>query len=131
MFKFLKFGLGKKSKVVIETQRQTFERLVLELNEAIDALDEKPAVTLSPMSGNISFALPEHFPDEALALPAPVETVEAVAEVVSEKVEDAAEEVAEVVEDAAVEVIEAANDAGAGKAAEVADIVASAKVVSK
>jgi hypothetical protein len=137
MFKFLKFGLGKKSKVVIETQRQTFERLVLELNEAIDALDEKPAVTLSPMSGNISFALPEHFPDEALALPAPAQTVEAVAEVASEKVEDAEEvaaETVEVVEDAAVEVIEAANDAGdagASKAAEVADIVASAKVVSK
>lgn len=74
MFKFLKFGRGAKSNVVIETQRQCFERLVGELNEAIAALPDMPAVTINPVTNEVSFALPENFPDEALALPAPEET---------------------------------------------------------
>lgn len=99
MFKFLKFGRGSKSKVVIETQRQTFERLVGELNEAIAALPEMPAVTIDPVSQELSFALPDTFPDEALALPAP--EAEPVAEVVEETAEEVTEEVTgEVVEDA-------------------------------
>ena len=106
MFKFLKFGRGSKSKVVIETQRQTFERLVGELNEAIAALPEMPAVTINPVTQELSFALPENFPDEALALPAPEAEAEPEVEVVEEVAEDAAKEVTgEVVEDA-VEVVE-------------------------
>jgi hypothetical protein len=118
MFSFLRFGRNAKPKVVIETQRQTFERLVVELNEAIAVLDEKPAVTMTPITGELSFALPDHFPDEALALPAP--TPEEVVEAVEEKVEDAADVVEGVVEEAAAET-----------KAEVTDIMASAKVVSK
>lgn len=71
MFKFLRLGRRAAPQPVIETQRETFERLVQELNGAIDALPDKPAVTVDPASGNISFNLPEQFPDEALALPAP------------------------------------------------------------
>jgi hypothetical protein len=33
-----------------------------------------PAVTINPVTNEVSFALPENFPDEALALPAPEET---------------------------------------------------------
>ncbi|MFT6423860.1 MAG: hypothetical protein ACJAX9_000206 [Celeribacter sp.] len=99
MFKFLKFGRGAKSNVVIETQRQSFERLVGELNEAIAALPDMPAVTVNPVSNEISFALPETFPDEALALPAPEEVAEETAKDAAD--EAAAEEVTgEIVEDA-------------------------------
>ncbi|MBU2867078.1 hypothetical protein [Pacificibacter marinus] len=104
MFKFLKFGRGKKPEAVIETQRQSFERLVGELNEAIASLPEMPAVTVNPVTNEVSFALPDQFPDEALALPAPEPEVvveEAVEEVAEEAVETATEEVkAEAVEDA-------------------------------
>ncbi|MFT6426133.1 MAG: hypothetical protein ACJAXG_000053 [Celeribacter sp.] len=95
MFKFLKFGRGAKSNVVIETQRQSFERLVGELNEAIAALPDMPAVTINPVTNEVSFALPENFPDEALALPAPDEVAEVVEETVSEVVEDTNAEVIE------------------------------------
>jgi len=70
MLRFL-FGKKPSDKVKVETQRQTFERLVGELNEALVTLDPKPKVTFDPVSGAISFDTPEQFPDEALALPAP------------------------------------------------------------
>ncbi|RPE67433.1 hypothetical protein EDD53_1842 [Pacificibacter maritimus] len=97
MFKFLKFGRGSKSKVVIETQRQTFERLVGELNEAIAALPDMPAVTVNPVTNEISFALPDTFPDEALALPAPEPEPEGEVVEGAEAVEESTE--AKVVED--------------------------------
>ena len=70
MFKFL-FGKKAEDAVVVETQRETFERLIKEINTALDALPEKPTVTVSPEEGHIGFVLPEHLPDEALKLPAP------------------------------------------------------------
>lgn len=70
MFKFLNFS-KKKNAPIIESQRECFVRLVDELNDAISALHDKPAVTIDPASGQISFKLPDQFPDEALALPAP------------------------------------------------------------
>lgn len=70
MFKFL-FGKKAEEAVVVETQRETFERLIKELNSALDALPEKPTVTISPESGHIGLVLPENLPDEALKLPAP------------------------------------------------------------
>ncbi|MGV6812213.1 MAG: hypothetical protein ACWA47_08210 [Brevirhabdus sp.] len=75
MFKFLKIG-RRKPEPVIESQRETFTRLVEELNSAIDALSDKPAVTIDPATGRVSFELPEQFPDEALALPAPEKKTE-------------------------------------------------------
>lgn len=71
MLKFL-FG-GRGQPAIIETKRQSFERLVAELNAAIDELPEKPKVTLDPATGHVAFELPEQMPDEALALPKPVE----------------------------------------------------------
>ncbi|WP_147124866.1 hypothetical protein [Shimia ponticola] len=70
MLRFL-FGTKTTTPVKSETQRETFDRLVSELNEAIDALPVKPKVTFDPASGQIAFETPEQFPDEALALPAP------------------------------------------------------------
>lgn len=71
MFKFL-FQRGKNGILAKpETQREAFERLVEELNGAIALFAEKPKVTIEPATGAISFELPEQFPDEALALPAP------------------------------------------------------------
>lgn len=59
--------------VKIETQRETFTRLIEELNAAIALLADKPKVTIEPATGAVSFELPEQFPDEALQLPAPDE----------------------------------------------------------
>ena len=72
----LQFLFGKKSSdpVKIETQRETFDRLISELNEAIALLPDKPKVTFDPATGFVAFETPEQFPDEALALPAPDET---------------------------------------------------------
>jgi len=72
MFDFLKRlrGVPEAAK---ENQRERFTRLIEELNEAIADLPEKPAVTVTPETGSLSFDLPEQFPDEALALPKPEE----------------------------------------------------------
>ncbi|MEM1234824.1 MAG: hypothetical protein AAGH70_11935 [Pseudomonadota bacterium] len=75
MLKFL-FGT-KPGAAKAETQRDTFERLVKELNEAIVVLPQKPKVTVDPNTGAVSFEAPEHFPDEALALPKPAEAADA------------------------------------------------------
>ncbi|MEM8882264.1 MAG: hypothetical protein AAGC82_16865 [Pseudomonadota bacterium] len=72
MLNFLFRGRNKaEPEVKIETQRETFIRLTQELNDAIAKLADKPAVTVEPATGQVSFALPEQFPDEALALPKP------------------------------------------------------------
>ncbi len=74
----LKFLFGQKTGPVakIETQRETFVRLAEELNEAIAAMADKPEMTLNLNTGGIEFKLPDQFPDEALALPAPVKEEE-------------------------------------------------------
>ena len=87
MFKFLFRGRGKE--VVVETQRQNFERNVSELNSAIDGLPVKPRVTLDPVTGHIELHLPEQMPDEALALPAPIEEVDDVKQETPDAVSDA------------------------------------------
>ncbi len=69
MFKFL-LGRGKVN-AVQETQRQTVKRVVGELNEIVEALDEKPTLSVNMKTGRIEVDLPEQMPDEALALPAP------------------------------------------------------------
>ncbi|WP_298261616.1 hypothetical protein [uncultured Litoreibacter sp.] len=101
MFKFLFKGRNKE--VVVETQRQNFERLVTELNDAIDALPVKPRVTLDPTTGHVELHLPEQMPDEALALPAPVEDVTTEDEIATDDVpanEDPAPEAADAAEEA-------------------------------
>ena len=75
MFKFIKSRLGG-VKTVTETQRQTVERALTEVNEIVASLSDKPKITIDPATGAIELALPEQMPDEALALPAP-EDVEA------------------------------------------------------
>ena len=70
----LRFLLGTprtSEKPVIETQREVFSRLIADLNTAIEGLPTKPKVTIDPNTGRIELDLPEHLPDEALALPAP------------------------------------------------------------
>ena len=79
MLEFLKRLGGVSAPHKPESQRARFERLVSELNEALDELTNKPAVTVQPESGHISFDMPEQFPDEALALPKP-DTTEATSE---------------------------------------------------
>lgn len=70
MFDFLKRLRGVPSEAK-ESQRARFERLVEELNAEIAELPEKPAVTITPETGALSFEMPQQFPDEALALPKP------------------------------------------------------------
>ena len=70
MFDFLKRLRGVPSEIK-ESQRARFERLVEELNAEIAELPEKPAITITPETGALSFDMPEQFPDESLALPKP------------------------------------------------------------
>jgi len=72
MLRFL-FGKRPEEAVKVETQRESFDRIVAELNEALLALPVKPKITIDPESGRLHFETPEQFPDEALALPAPSE----------------------------------------------------------
>jgi len=76
MFKFL---FGKKSiEAVKETQRETLERAMGEVNAILGAMAVKPKVAVNLETGLIELDLPEQMPDEALALPAPKAPVEAV-----------------------------------------------------
>ena len=55
----------------VETQRETIERALAEVNSVVAGLAVKPSVTFDPETGEISLTLPDQMPDEALALPAP------------------------------------------------------------
>ena len=72
MFKFL-FGTAEKviAAPAAETQRQTVERAVRELNDVLVTLSPKARITVYPDEGTISVALPDQMPDERLALPKP------------------------------------------------------------
>jgi len=71
MLRFL-FGMRPSSEeAAAETQRETLERLVRDLNAAIAALPQKPRLIIDPATGKLELDLPETLPDEALALPAP------------------------------------------------------------
>lgn len=54
-----------------ETQRETIDRALGEINGIVAVMDVKPSVTIDPNTGGLSLALPEQMPDEALSLPAP------------------------------------------------------------
>ena len=89
MLKFL--FRGKKAETKVETNRESFERVVTELNALIAAQPVKPKLILDPESGAIALDLPEQLADEALALPAPDES-ETTAEVEADADEAPAEE---------------------------------------
>jgi hypothetical protein len=55
----------------VETQRETIERALGEVNALVAGLAVKPTVTFDPETGEINLSLPDQMPDEALALPAP------------------------------------------------------------
>ena len=69
MFNFLKSRMGG-IRPVVETQRQTFERALVEVNDIVALMVTKPKVTIDPATGTVAFELPDQMPDEALALPA-------------------------------------------------------------
>lgn len=69
MFKFLFGKTGGNAK--IETQRDTVVRVVEELNSVLALMADKPVVGVDLNTGLITVDLPDHMPDEALALPAP------------------------------------------------------------
>jgi hypothetical protein len=72
MFKFLFKKSDKSPQVVVaETQRQTIERALREVNAILVTLTPKAKITVYPDEGTLSVTLPEQMPDEALALPAP------------------------------------------------------------
>lgn len=88
MLKFFK-KLGAKAPEP-ETQRQTVERALEEVNAVVAGLEEKPKLGFDPVSGEISLELPEQMPDEALALPKP-EAADAAPDAEDEAGEKAAE----------------------------------------
>lgn len=72
MFKFLKvFTNTPDQKPEIETMRARFERVTAELNEVLSELEELPDVSFDVSGRRVTFAAPEQFADEALALPKP------------------------------------------------------------
>ena len=82
MFKFLFEKMG--AKAVVETQRETVNRAVDELNAVLALMGDRPKIAVDLNSGALSVELPDQMPDEALALPAPQEedvTTEETAEV--------------------------------------------------
>lgn len=68
MFRFLFSKSGPKK---AETQRETVERALSELNGVLALMTDKAKVTVDMNVGLIDVELPEQMPDEALALPAP------------------------------------------------------------
>ena len=72
MFKFL-FGRKGGAEPVKETQRETLERAIGEINEIMAGLTDKPKLTVDMETGGLTLELPEQMPDEALALPAPAD----------------------------------------------------------
>lgn len=70
MFKFIKSRFSRAT-LVMETQRQTIDRALSEVNEIVGLMLQKPKITIDPQTGTIALDLPEQMPDEALALPAP------------------------------------------------------------
>ncbi len=70
MFKFIKSRLAGVT-ATLETQRQTIERALAEVNEVVGLMADKPKVTIDPATGSVTLELPDQMPDEALALPAP------------------------------------------------------------
>lgn len=82
MFKFLRNRFGE-VKSVQETQRQTFERALGEVNAILTLMDPKPKISFDPAGGTFEIELPDQMPDEALALPAP--TAEETAPVAEEE----------------------------------------------
>lgn len=71
MFNFLFRRKNGKIEAKTETQRETITRALDEVNALIALIDPKPAITIEPATGQITLALPEQMPDEALALPSP------------------------------------------------------------
>ena len=78
MFKFLFSKAGAKP---AETQRETIERALGEVNSVLALMADKAKVSVDLNSGLIEVDLPEQMPDEALALPAPEEGEETTGEV--------------------------------------------------
>ncbi|NBD29922.1 MAG: hypothetical protein GVY31_07785 [Alphaproteobacteria bacterium] len=72
MFKFL-FGRKAGTEPVKETQRETLERAIGEINEIMAGLTDKPKLTVDMETGGLTLDLPDQMPDEALALPAPAD----------------------------------------------------------
>lgn len=70
MFKFL-FARKADTGSVKESQRETLERSIGEINQILTELSDKPKLTIDMKTGNLMMELPEKMPDEALALPAP------------------------------------------------------------
>jgi hypothetical protein len=70
MFKFL-FRRKAGAEPAQETQRETLERAIGEINEIMTGLADKPKLTVDMETGGLTLELPEQMPDEALALPAP------------------------------------------------------------
>lgn len=71
MFRFLFGRKDSQPRIVQETQRQTVERALSEINEVIAGMDRKPRITVEAGPGWLEIELPEQMPDEAKALPRP------------------------------------------------------------
>ena len=89
MFKFL--FASKDGDVKQESQREVATRALDELNTILSGLDPKPAMQIDMATGQIGVTWPDQMPDEALALPAPVEGEADTVENIAKQVEGVAE----------------------------------------
>ena len=72
----LRFIFGKKDDtptVKTETHRESFERVMAELNTLMADQPVKPSLSVNLETGQLDLTLPDQLADEALALPAPDE----------------------------------------------------------
>lgn len=75
MFAFLK-NIASKAGAKPETQRQTVERALAEINAIVGTLEAKPKLVFDAEAGVLELELPAQMPDETLALPAPEDVAE-------------------------------------------------------
>lgn len=68
IFNFFKTNIGQ---VQTASMRQRFEAAQDEMNAVLSTLNAMPVLSIDSNAKTLSFAAPDQFPDEALALPAP------------------------------------------------------------
>ncbi|SLN46665.1 hypothetical protein [Pseudooctadecabacter jejudonensis] len=73
MFKFL---FSKAGAAPVETQRETVERALGELNGVLALMADKAKIGVNLNTSLIEIDLPDQMPDEALALPKPDDTAD-------------------------------------------------------
>jgi hypothetical protein len=71
MLKIFKFFRSDSGEAKVLSMRARFELAVADMNAVLAGMGEMPKMTIDANARKIEFSVPDQFPDEALALPAP------------------------------------------------------------